>query len=94
MIPNFRIELAEKLVHSTEPHIGAPQFACHQSRPEQEVVCAGWLVRYGWDNIGVRIGLITGKYTPEMLEPGEDWPELHETFEEVIQKLRATAERE
>jgi hypothetical protein len=35
---------------------------------------------------------MTGKYRPEMLSPGEDWPELHETFQEVIEKLRATDE--
>lgn len=91
MIPGFRLDLAERLVATTGDQVGAPLFACHQSRPAEEVVCAGWLVRYGWDNIGVRFALLEGDYTPEMLEPGADWPELHETFEEVLQKLRATA---
>jgi hypothetical protein len=27
----------------------------------------------------------------EALEPGEGWPEMHETFADVIEKLRATA---
>lgn len=92
MIPGFSLEKAEGLVHTTETHLGAPQFACHQSREDEEVVCAGWLARYGWDNIGVRIGLLTGQYEPEMLSPGDDWPELHETFQQVIEKLRASAE--
>lgn len=92
VIPGFSLEKAEGLVRTTETELGAPQFACHQSREDEEIVCAGWLARYGWDNIGVRIGLMTGKYKPEMLAPGDDWPELHETFEEVIEKLRATAE--
>lgn len=92
VIPNFSLELAENLVHTTDTRVGAPLFACHQSKPEEEVVCSGWLARYGWDSIGVRMGLMTGKYTPEMLAPGEDWPELHETYEQVIEKLRASAE--
>lgn len=94
VIPNFSLALAECLVHTTSTEIGAPVFACHQSRKDEEIVCAGWLARYGWDSISVRLGLMDGKYAPEMLEPGEDWPELHETFEEVIEKLRSTAPTE
>lgn len=63
-------------------------FACHQSREGEEIVCAGWLARYGWESIAVRLQLLAGKLSPEALEPGEDWPELHETFTEVIEKLR------
>jgi hypothetical protein len=91
VIPNFSLDLAEGLVSTTGDELGAPQFACHQSQDGKEVVCAGWLARYGWDNIGVRLGLMSGKYTPEMLEPGPDWPETHETFDDVIEKLRRTA---
>jgi hypothetical protein len=92
-IPNFSLELAEGLADTCED-MSIKQFACHQSRPEQEVVCAGWLARYGWDNLGVRLGLTSGRYTREMLEPGDDWPETHETFAEVIEKLRASADNE
>lgn len=53
--------------------------------------CAGWLVRYGWHSIGVRLALAAGDLSPESLEPGPDWPDLHETFDEVIAKLRETA---
>lgn len=92
VIPNFSLDLAEGLACTTSDELGAPLFACHQSREDNEVVCAGWLARYGWDNIGVRLGLLTGRYTPEMLEPGADWPETHETFDDVIEKLRRTAQ--
>ena len=88
-IPNFRLELAENLVSTTSDQLFAPTFACHQSREGAEVACAGWLVRYGWDNLGVRLGLMTGRYTPDELEIGDDWPELHETFDDLIDKLRA-----
>lgn len=94
VIPNFHLALAERLIATTGDEFGAPQFACHQSQAGKEVVCAGWLARYGWDNVGVRIGLITGKYTPDQLQPGDDWPEIHETFEDVIEKLRSTASQE
>ena len=87
-IPNFRLSLAEQLVASTGTELGAPIFACHQSAPEQEVVCVGWLVRYGRDSIGVRLRLMRGAMRREELEIGEDWPELHHTYEEVITKLR------
>lgn len=90
-IPNFRLEMAESLACTTKD-MSLVQFACHQSKgPGEEVVCAGWLARYGWDNLGVRLALSRGDYTPEMLEPGDDWPELHEDFEDVIEKLRRTA---
>lgn len=87
-IPNFSLPLAEGLVRTTRPDLGAPVFACHQSRPEQQVVCAGWLVRYGWDSIAVRMMLLHKQLTRDDLTIGEDWPEMHSTFEQVITKLR------
>jgi hypothetical protein len=93
-IPGFSLELAEGLRRTTESELGAPQFACHQSTPDQEVVCAGWLARHGWDSIAVRLGLMNGKYHAEQLEPGEDWPELEPNFDAVIEKLRETCPEE
>ena len=86
-IPNFRLDLAERLVRTTETDLGAPVFACHQSKAEQEVVCVGWLWRYGWDSIAVRLRLLDGQMTPDDLEP-DPAIELHESFGEVIAKLR------
>lgn len=88
-IPGFKLGLAEKLVATTSDQLGAPLFACHQSRPEKEIICLGWLVNYGWDSIAVRLKMLRGEIDPDELERGEDWPELHDTFEEVIGKLRA-----
>lgn len=90
-IPNFSLELAENLRRTCEQGFGAPMFACHQSRDGAEVVCAGWLAVYGADSIAVRMQVIAGNYPPEVLSPGEDWPDLHSSFDEVIEKLRATA---
>lgn len=87
-IPSFRLDLAETLVRTTETGLGAPIFACHQSRARQEVVCVGWLWRYGPDNIGIRLRLLNGQMAPDELEPDPSI-ELHETFDEVIAKLRA-----
>jgi hypothetical protein len=79
--------MAEELIDTTSDQLGAPVFACHQSKPEQEVVCVGWLWRYGWDSIMVRLRLADGRMAPEELEPDPEI-ELHETFDEVITKLR------
>lgn len=88
-IPGFDLTLAEGLVRTTATELGAPVFACHQSRPDAEVLCVGWLVRYGWDSIAIRLMLHNGRITPDELEVSDDWPECHETFEQVIAKLRA-----
>ena len=72
------------------PDYGAPMFACHQSTNEREFACAGWLAAVGAAHPNVRLNVSLGHLEPEALEPGEDWPELHATFQEVIEKLRRT----
>lgn len=89
-IPNFDMELAEGLTDTTTGELGAPIMACHQSREGNSFPCAGWLVKHGQDSIAIRINVMTERLPPEALTPGEDWPELHETYEEVLDKLRAT----
>lgn len=96
-IPNFRLDLAENLANTCPsergygPDFGSPQFACHQSREDAEIACAGWLAQVGGAHPNVRMAVMAGKVPVEALTPGEDWPELHESFDEVIEKLRATA---
>lgn len=96
-IPNFRLDLAEGLANTCPdergmgPNIGDPQFACHQSRPGNEVVCAGWLAMCGSAHPGARLNVMLGHTPIEALSPGEDWPALHTTYAEVIEKLRDTA---
>lgn len=89
VIPGFSLDLAERLEATTRQDFGAPVFACHQSHEGKEVHCAGWLARYGHQSIAVRMSVIAGRIPVEALDVGDDWPELHETFDEVIEKLRA-----
>ena len=90
-IPNFSLDLAERLERTTHQEFGAPIFACHQSREGEEFPCAGWLAVYGADNIAVRMMLIDGRISREALCPGDDWPEMHVSFAEMIEKLRVSA---
>ncbi len=96
-IPQFNLELAEQLAGTCPddrgmgPDFGSAQFACHQSRPGSEIVCAGWLAVVGHRHPAVRMAVLTGATPHEALSPGKDWPALHGTFAEVIEKLRATA---
>jgi hypothetical protein len=45
---------------------------------------------HGEHSIAVRLSLMARKLSPEALTPGEDWPELHKTYGEVLDKLRET----
>uniref|UniRef100_UPI00403F8A4E DUF6283 family protein n=1 Tax=Paraburkholderia sp. 22B1P TaxID=3080498 RepID=UPI00403F8A4E len=59
-IPNFDLELAEKLADTcpdhrgTGPDYGTGVFACHQSWPGEEFACAGWLAKVGHRHPAVR----------------------------------------
>lgn len=88
VIPGFVLELAENLVATTGDEFGAPIFACHQSRDGEEIVCAGWLAVYGYNSIAVRLMVMGGRLAPEALTAGPNWPELHQSFRELIEKLR------
>lgn len=87
-IPNFKLELAEGLVHCQSGRLGAPIFACHLSKVDQEFPCAGWLVAHGRESIAVRLQIIQNMLDPEALKPGENWPELHANYDEMMDKLR------
>lgn len=95
-IPNFSLALAERLratspnEHNVGPDWTAPQFACHQSEQGKEVVCRGWLAKAGHAHPLVRLAVIKGQVDVETLTPAEDWPALHETYPEVLEKLRRT----
>jgi len=78
------------LARTCEHEFGAPIFSCHQSRDGEEFPCAGWLAVYGHRSIAVRIMVMRGDVAVEALTPDNDWPELHQSFDEVIEKLRAT----
>lgn len=61
----------------------APMFACHKSAEGGEIACAGWLAVCGYEHIGVRIALSQGRLPVEAVYPGEDWPELFDTYEQM-----------
>lgn len=68
-----------------EAPIGAAMFACHKSAEGKELPCAGWLAAVGYESLTVRVNLATGAIPPEALEPGEDWPELHGSYDEMME---------
>ena len=72
------------------PDYGASLFACHKSKDGAEIACAGWLAVAGKCHPGVRIAVTFGRLDPKVLEAGEDWPELHKDYGEVLEKLRDT----
>jgi hypothetical protein len=97
-IPNFSLALAEGLASTCPderdmgPDFGAPMFACHQSKDGDEIVCAGWLATQGHRHPSARLMVSMGQWDRDALdEPAPDWPELHGSFIEVIEKLRRTA---
>ncbi|MEX3952717.1 DUF6283 family protein [Paraburkholderia sp. EG287B] len=96
-IPNFDLALAEKLADTCPddrgmgPDFGASMFACHQSREGEEFACAGWLAKVGHHHPAVRLAVVSGRLDSAALEPGVDWPELHDSYREVLDKLRATS---
>nr|QBR04490.1 hypothetical protein E1956_45825 [Paraburkholderia pallida] len=65
-------------------------FACHQSREGEEFACAGWLAKVGRRHPAVRLAVMSGRLVPAALAPDADWPELHDNYAEVLDKLRAT----
>lgn len=95
-IPNFDMTLAERLAatcpdhRNVGPEFGAGIFACHQSKPGAEFACAGWLATVGHRHPGVRYEIHSGRLDPAALDPGEGWPELHDNYQQVLDKLRST----
>lgn len=96
-IPHFVLDRAEGLASTCPdakgygPDFFAPMFACHQSDTDKEFPCAGWLAQVGECHPRVRIAVSQGAIPSERLQPGENWPELHDNYPEVLEKLRATS---
>lgn len=93
-IPNFNLEMAENLAATCPdargmgPNYDAAWFACHQSREGAEFPCAGWLASVGIAHPGVRLALMSGRLDVVTLTVPPNSPELHESYGEVIAKLR------
>ena len=67
----------------SEAVLGAAMFACHKSAEGEEMPCAGWLAAVGYESLTVRINLARGEIPTEAMEPGPDWPDLFETYDEM-----------
>lgn len=99
-IPNFDMHKAENLRGTCPnekghgPDFGASWFACHQSRDGAEIPCAGWLAQAGHAHPGVRLAVFNGKLPADALKPGKDWPKLHDSYQQVMERLKETHESE
>lgn len=97
-IPGFQLEFAEELDQTSrqpdgsEAPFGAPLFACHQSKPDQEIICAGWQAVEGYNNLTARVSAFQGRLDLRGFRPGPDWPPLLGSFQEMIEKLRRQEE--
>jgi hypothetical protein len=69
-----------------EVDMRAPIFACHKSAEGKEMACAGWLAQVGYQHLGMRLAVVQGRLPVEALEPGEDWPELFEDYDELAER--------
>lgn len=96
-IPNFDLELAENLAATCPdkrgmgPDFGASMFACHQSREGREIACAGWMATVGHRHPMVRLAVAMKRLDTSALRPAARWPTLHPNYQQVLEKLRATA---
>jgi len=65
------------------PEFGGPLFACHKTPEGGERTCAGWLAVEGINHPSIRFAALQGQVSACALEPGDGWPELHESFAEA-----------
>jgi hypothetical protein len=68
-----------------EAALDAPLFACHRSPEGREMACAGWLAVVGEEHLGVRLACAAERLDPAALRPGEDWPELFDSYDEMAE---------
>ena len=82
-IPASRYE--ELRATSDQSGIAAPMFGCHRGEPgtNADLACAGWLAVAGVEHLGIRLAVITGRLEPEDLQPGEGWPDLYGSYQEL-----------
>jgi Family of unknown function (DUF6283) len=70
---------------SDQSGLHAPMFGCHKGEPGTgaDLACAGWLAVCGFDHLGVRLDVITGRLGQDALRPGDGWPELFGSYDEM-----------
>jgi hypothetical protein len=74
-----------------EAGLNAPIFACHKTEPGRDRACAGWLAVAGIDHLGIRLAVTLGRLPASVMRPGDDWPELFSTYDEMVERNRSTA---
>lgn len=76
-------------LHSTSDQSGlfAPMFGCHKGEPgtNADLACAGWLAVAGYEHIGVRLAVARGALPREALRPGDGWPALFDSYDEMAE---------
>lgn len=79
-----------------QPMPGEIMFGCHKGEPgtDRDLACAGWLAQFGSEHIGVRLAVTTGRLPESALETGENWPPLHQTWQDVVRAQTAPARAE
>lgn len=66
------------------PELTDPMFACHKSKEDKELPCAGWLASVGLDHVRIRLAAACGEIDASRLHPGDGWPELYESYEDLM----------
>jgi hypothetical protein len=66
-----------------EVGLNAPIFACHKSSDGNPMACAGWLAQFGYEHLGIRLAVATGRLPAESLQPRPGWPPLFDTYDEM-----------
>ena len=90
--PPERYEALRATAGSAGAEVGltAPIFACHLSTEGHDRACAGWLAICGYEHLGVRLAVATGTLPAEALNPGDGWPELFESYDELAARNGAS----
>ena len=77
-----------------ERPLGSPMFACHKSPEGREAACAGWLAVSGIEHIGIRLAIVTGRIPASVLQPGDGWPELFDSYDEMADTQQAREDQQ
>lgn len=60
-------------------------FACHKTPDGAERACASWLAVVGREHLAVRLALLMDRLDPSALAPGDGWPPLYASYDELAE---------
>jgi hypothetical protein len=72
--------------------LGTPLFACHLTHEGRDMPCAGWLAAVGYSSIPVRVLIARGRLPSSVLQPGDDWPPLFDSYDAMAKAQGAREE--